>query len=137
MQCIESMMDPDGDGLLLSSPFSSIESIPQLFRVLVSSASFTTAERVQSSDWGEAITAEVVASSILGIASYTDPRLYVRWLENKVIANLSINHQLLKVLQAWTCRTADDLDDQDNDEDKCGLDSSILLLEVSHYKCHD
>jgi hypothetical protein len=47
-----------------------------------------------------------------------------------VLPSLAINHELLPPLRAWSCRTADALDDQDTNQH--GLQAAIQLLEVSN-----
>ncbi len=69
-----------------------------------------------------------MVSSILGISSTVNPRRYSSLLKEIVLANLTINHELLPPLLVWSCKTADAFDDELKNQNS--LEDAIFLLEI-------
>jgi hypothetical protein len=100
-------------------------SMEELFGCLLSSSKFDAAVELWRL-WQHKLTTEVLVESIVKLTEDVDPRGYATLMRDIVFPRLSINHELLPLLRAWTCRTADAFDEQQGD-----LDSAIFLLEVS------
>lgn len=126
MKYLESMLNED---VPLNATFASIRSVKDLFASLVQSNYFRAAEQMWRSPLQLKLTPEVMVTSVLAISAQVNPRHYAGMLREIVVPSLSINHELLPPLLAWSCRTSDDFDDaRDN---KSSLDDAIFLLEVS------
>jgi hypothetical protein len=115
------------DETKLDKPFAIVRSLPDLFNAFISQGLFATAEKMWRSAYGKELTPEVVVAAMLNISSSVNPRSFAIFLKEAVIPSLSVNHEALPLLSAWTCQTADAYDD----EDMLGIDSAIFLLEVS------
>ncbi|VEU41820.1 unnamed protein product [Pseudo-nitzschia multistriata] len=114
------------DYSVISSRFTSIGSIDDLFFFFIQNANFSEAERLWGSTLRSKITAAVMVSSILQIPSTIHPRKYANLLDGIVLPSLSINHELIPSILNWACQMADKFD-AENEE---GLNKSIFLLET-------
>jgi hypothetical protein len=126
MKYLESILNKD---IPLNATFASVRSVKDLFACLIRANYFLAAEQMWRSPLQPKLTSEVMVTSVLNISSKVNPRHYASLLREIVVPSLSINHELLPPLLAWSCRTSDDFDDaRDN---KNSLDDAIFLLEVS------
>eukprot|EP00980_Cylindrotheca_fusiformis_P001960 scaffold443_cov125-Cylindrotheca_fusiformis.AAC.9 len=125
LEYLESILDKD---VPLNSTFASVRSVKDLFSCLVRSNFFRAAEQMWKSHLQLKVTSEAMVTSVLAISPKVNPRRYAGLLREVVVPSLSINHELLPALLAWSCRTADDFDDaRDN---KNSLEDAIYLLEI-------
>jgi hypothetical protein len=109
--------------------YREVRSPNHLFEVLLKQGLFTFAEKLWTSDLRHKLSRDGMVHSFLKVQASTHPRQYAALLEKVVLPRLSTGHRLLRQVIAWTFRTADALDSIL--EDHCGLEGSILLLEVS------
>jgi hypothetical protein len=116
--------------LTLAVPLRTIRSPNHLFAILIRERHFIAAEQLWRSELRASLTAEVLVSSLVQLDARVDPTDYLGLLSEVVLPSLAINHELLPPLRAWSCRTADALDDQDTNQH--GLQAAIQLLEVSN-----
>jgi hypothetical protein len=126
MKYLESILNKD---IPLNATFASVRSVKDLFACLIRVNYFLAAEQMWRSPLQPKLTSEVMVTSVLNISSKVNPRHYASLLREIVVPSLSINHELLPPLLAWSCRTSDDFDDARNN--KNSLDDAIFLLEVS------
>jgi hypothetical protein len=124
MQLVDS-----AESLRLTAPLRTIRSPNHLFAILIRERHFAAAEQLWRSELRASLTAEVLVSSLVQLDALVDPTDYLGLLSDVVLPSLAINHELLPPLRAWSCRTADALDDQDTGRN--GLQAAIQLLEVS------
>lgn len=115
--------------LTLAVPLRTIRSPNHLFAILIRERHFAAAEQLWRSELRASLTAEVLVSSLVQLDALVDPTDYLGLLSEVVLPSLAINHELLPPLRAWSCRTADALDDRDTGRN--GLEAAIQLLEVS------
>ena len=134
MKCIEALVETDSTEIQLGSPFLLARSSSDLFVVLMDEGFFSVAEKFWRSEWGKELTAETLASSILGLTSAQDPRAYATLLADAVFPSLAINHEAVPLIRSWACRCADAFDEDETNE--YGLEASIFLLKVSCYYAH-
>jgi hypothetical protein len=126
MKYLESILNKD---IPLNATFASVRSVKDLFACMIRANYFLAAEQMWRSPLQPKLTSEVMVTSVLDISSKANPRHYASLLREIVVPSLSINHELLPPLLAWSCRTSDDFDDaRDN---KNSLDDAVFLLEVS------
>jgi hypothetical protein len=74
------------------------------------------------------ISPESMVTALMQLRSTTDPQNYTTFIEEHIFPRLELNSELLPLLRAWACQTADSLDEDPNDED--GLKKAIVLLKV-------
>jgi hypothetical protein len=117
------------ESLRLTAPLRTIRSPNHLFAILIRERHFAAADQLWRSELRASLTAEVLVSSLVQLDALVDPTDYLGLLSDVVLPSLAINHELLPPLRAWSCRTADALDDQDTGRN--GLQAAIQLLEVS------
>lgn len=117
--------------VVLDGPMRASTSIAQLYETLVQEHYFSVAELLwqQSKHSGSHLLARTLLQPILKISPAVSPRNYCHLLERAVIPALSINHEGLRAIRSWACRTADALDDDKTNSS--GLCDAIYLLEVS------
>ena len=106
--------------------YSSVGSIDDLFFCFVQSKNYAAAEKIWGSTMRTKLSPETMVSSMLQISSTVDPRKYTNLLEYIVLPSLSINHELLSSILAWSCGLADKFDLAN---ENC-LEWSIFLLET-------
>lgn len=132
LQCIEAVLERGKQHIYLTAPLSCVQSPTDLYRLLISQGAFHVAERVRHTEHGKTIASEAIASSVINIPAQFDPRLYTNWLKDIVIPGLTFNHAILSSIRSWCCHVAEQFDNDDAiDQQHCGIDSSITLLEVS------
>ena len=126
----DAIVDPKSEinsmNSMFSPQYSSIGSIDDLFFCFVQYGNFTAAEKLWGSTMRSKIKAETMVSSILQIPSTIHPREYANLLDDIVLPSLSINHELVPSILGWSCKMADEFDNEHED----GLDRSIFLLET-------
>jgi hypothetical protein len=128
MKYLESILDKDKP-VLLNSTFAGIRSTKELFSRFVQKNFFLAAEQMWRSELRSKITSDAMVSSVLGVSTTENPRKYASLLTEIIFPSLAINHELLPLLLAWSCKTADDFDDETGAGSR--LDDAIFLLEVS------
>jgi hypothetical protein len=124
------LVDAAKSSLTLTAPLRTIRSPSHLFAILIRERQFAAAEQLWLSELRASLTAEVLVSALIQLDALVDPGDYMGLLSEVVLPSLAINHELLPPLRAWSCRTADALDDQDTNQH--GLQAAIQLLEVSN-----
>ena len=128
LEYLDSVLGP-GKQLRLTPSFGDFRSPKELFSCLVENGYFLAAESLWKSAMRSKIPTETMVSSILAVNSDVDPRKYSSLLQEVVFPSLTINHELLSPILAWSCQTADSFDDTPRKIN--GLDDSIFLLSVS------
>lgn len=126
---LEIISGAEGAALRLAEPYDSVRSVSHLFALLVESGHFGVAELL----WNKArdqLSPDALVRAMLKVDAGHQPRAYASLLSQVVLPSLSIGSEFLDALRAWSCRTADDLDETAGDEEESGLDRAILLLEV-------
>ena len=113
----------------MTPPLGDFRSPNELFGFLVEKGYFLAAEQMWRSELRPKLTTEAMVSSILAVKPDVDPKKYSSLLKEVVFPSLTINHELLAPLLAWSCQTADAFDEIKGNGN--GLDDSISLLSVS------
>ena len=122
---LESILSED---VPMNSDFSSIRSIQDLFAMMIRYNYFLAAEHIWRSHLNPKLSTEVIVSAVWNIPPTVNPRNYAGLLKEIVFPILTINHELLPPLLAWSCKTADSFDDNNGSDHN--LDDAIFLLEV-------
>ena len=112
----------------LAAPFHQVQSLSQLFNVLVQHGYFAVAELLWSTALKAKVSPERLVRPLLNIPATVHPKQYINLVNEVVFPTLSVSHELLGPVRAWACRTADDLDE--SDDSSLGLDAAIVLLEA-------
>jgi hypothetical protein len=126
LKCIEAILEVGKEEVPLGFRLSDVNSIEQLFKLLISNGSFPTAELVRQYDAGKMIGPKQMASSVVCIPTDINPRSYCSWLEEIVFPSLIFHQEMLDPIKKWCCKTADFFDQ----ETSYGIDGSTLLLET-------
>jgi len=127
------VIDTAATKLSLATPLRAILSPAHLFAVLCQERQFAAAEELWKSQLRALLPAEVLVSSLIQIDAQVNPSEYLGLLTEVILPTLTINHELLPSLRAWSCRMADAFDDADTSQ--CNLLAAIQLLEVSQSRC--
>ena len=125
IRVLEEVLFTDNSKVMIKLPYSAVHTPVELYQLLISQANFSGAERARRLERGRSITIHGIAESVSLVPKTINPMLYRNWLENFVIAGLSVNHQLLNMIHVWACQIADEFD-----ENGQGLRMSIVILQV-------
>lgn len=141
IQQLQAILQEDGTApntARMSSAFENVLTFQDLFATLVKQGYFDAAEKLALSKRRVNLTAESMASSILDISSTVNPRTYSYLLTEIIFPSLSIGHELLPPLLAWSCKMADAYD---NAHASIGnqntLEDAIFLLETTERATKD
>jgi hypothetical protein len=127
MKYLESIVE-DSKTMRVNAKFAGIRSSEELFACLVESSYFLSAEQMWRSHLRPKLTTDAMVSSMLGVSPTVNPRGYASLLQEIIFPSLTINHELLPPLLAWSCQTADTFDEEGAKSQS--LDESIFLLEI-------
>eukprot|EP00977_Amphora_coffeiformis_P013566 scaffold3586_cov164-Amphora_coffeaeformis.AAC.17 len=112
---------PDGN---VSDALLGIKSTQDLLGKILSRGDYALVQKLWDWEGGKALSVDVLLAEIVNIPPTVDPVLYLPLMKNILLPNLTIHHELLPILRAWTCCSADGMD-----EKQIGLPSAISLLE--------
>jgi len=103
-----------------------IKSTQDLLKNLLSRGDYLLIQKLWDWEGGKGLSVDMLLAEIVNLPSTVDPVAYLPLLKHILLPNLTIHHELLPILRAWTCHTADSMD-----ENQVGLPPAIALLEVS------
>lgn len=105
-----------------------IRSTTDLLGKLLASKCYLLTEKLWERQEGQAerISVDQILEAIVKVPATHDPAGYLPLLKNTLFPNLTIHNDLLPILRAWACESADGMD-----ENEVGLSAAISLLEVS------
>lgn len=110
----------------LSTPFNQIESVSQLYYILVREGKFDVAERFCRNGGLQKLSLEALVSPLLVVDESIPPSTYIPMIRDMVMPQLFSYDGLLNTLRSWSCRVADALDDCD--QPGRDLNAAIELL---------
>jgi hypothetical protein len=117
-----------GDGNLVSPRLTQIRSTAELLATLVAEQKYSLVHSL----WEQGhLSIDVVLEELVR-APTTNTTGSLVLLQDIVLPHLTIHHELLPILRAWACETADGMDDNGN-----GLAAAVSLLEVSDTSWRD
>jgi hypothetical protein len=116
--------DPQ-ERLQFSRHFQGSRNPGELFTHLVANSCFSAAEGLWNSQLRSQILPDIAVKAVIGIGTNADPNTFIGMLEEFIIPSLDGNFALLPLLWLWSCRLADDMDDNGD------LPKAIDLLQVS------
>jgi hypothetical protein len=114
------------ESTILDKPFAKARSISDLFQTLIKHNLFASAEKLLHR-YRKELTPSIIVEAVVNIPSSVDPRVFALLLTDTVIPSLTINHEALPLISAWTCQSADAYDDEASE---LGIDAAIYLLQV-------
>jgi hypothetical protein len=112
------------DGNAVSPRLTRIRSTPDLLEGLLAGEKYGLVQTLWEQRQGH-LAIDVVLEQLVRLAPTVDPAGYLFLLQDLVLPQLTIHHELLPILRAWACETADGLDDNG-----IGLAAAVSLLEV-------
>ena len=111
----------------LSLALVGIKSTGDLLAKLLTQKQYMLVDKLWEWEGGTALDSEMVLTEIVKIPSTVAPTNYLHIIKQLLLPNLTIHHELLPILRAWACDTADEMDEND-----VGLAEAVSLLEVSN-----
>lgn len=126
LKCIEAILGIGKDEVPLGRVLGLVDSISQLYSLLIRKGAFDSAEQVRRYDAGKFIGPREIGFSIGYISRTIHPYKYCMWLQTVAIPILVFSNESMDQLKVWGLTTADYFD-QDQSH---GIDASILLLET-------
>ena len=101
-------------------------STTDLLAKLLANKCYLLVEKLFELQGGKTVSVDDLLAAIVKLPNNHDPAGYLPLLKNVVFPNLTVHSDLLHILRAWSCESADGMD-----ENEIGLPSAISLLEVS------
>ena len=120
----------------MTKAFEDVRTFKDLFATLVKHGYFDNAENLSRSNLRSKLSAESMASSILSISPSVNPHQFSNLLMEVIFPSLSIGHELLPPILAWSCKMADAYDVHGTDNENT-LDDAIFLLESTERATKD
>lgn len=101
-------------------------STEDLLEKLLSCKQYLLVEKLWDWEGGTCVNVDSLLTKLVHLSPSVDPTDYIPLLKNILLPNLTIHHELMPILRAWTCHSATGMD-----ENEVGLEPAIALLEVS------